>query len=95
MPPIGAASPRPAASESPAWVKTIVDNKVMSKLGRRDSHAPSKALAFDSSSPRFKHGSDLAMVHARSRTLEYSRDELNKPVYDLQMLEGPQVKVRN
>ena len=67
----------------------------MSKLGRRDRHAPSKALAFDSSSPRFKHGSDLAMVHARSRTLDYSKEELSKPVYDLQMLEGPQVKVRN
>ena len=35
------------------------------------------------------------MVHARSRTLDYSKEELSKPVYDLQMLEGPQVKVRN
>ena len=95
LPPIGAASPRPAALEGPAWVKTIVDSRVMSKLGRRDRNAPSKALAFDSSSPRFKHGSDLAMVHARSRTLDCSKEDLSKPVYDLQMLEGPQVKVRN
>ena len=49
LPPIGAASPRPAALEGPAWVKTIVDSRVMSKLGRRDRNAPSKALAFDSS----------------------------------------------
>ena len=50
-----------------------------------------KGTAFNSTAPRFQ--SETSRNHNRSRTL--NTEDIQKPVYDLQMLEGPQIKARN
>lgn len=69
------------------------DKGLLSKLGLNENLISKKGTAFNSTSPRFKSETSRN-GHNRSRTLN-GDDAANKPVYDLQMLEGPQMKARN
>mmetsp|Transcript_16811 Transcript_16811/g.21275 ORF Transcript_16811/g.21275 Transcript_16811/m.21275 type:complete len:108 (+) Transcript_16811:1842-2165(+) len=63
---------------------------MLSKLGLQDNLLGKKGLAFNSTSPRFK---ESERMHQRNRTI--NGEDLTKPVYELQMLEGPQIKAKN
>ena len=55
--------------------------------------ATKQGLAFCSTAPRFKEDGEGVAAHIRNRTL--NGDDITKPVYELQMLEGPQIKAKN
>ena len=69
------------------------DRSLLQRLGLQDNLLGKKGLAFNSTSPRFQNQDNSRNAHNRARTL--NADDLQKPVYDLQMLEGPQMKARN
>ena len=79
-------------SEITEALKRGRDKSMLRNLGLNDSLVGKKGLAFNSTAPRFKDESQ-ASLHMRNRTL--NSDDLTKPVYELQMLEGPQIKAKN
>ena len=72
---------------------------LMAKLRTDDGDFANKSVAFNSQASRFPASTERGLAvptgrngHLRSKTIA---DDDMRPVYELQMLEGPQVKARH
>ena len=77
-------------SEVPHVLKKGKSKNYLDKQGIRVNVSTKQGLAFCSKSPRFKEDEESLAAHIKNRTLNV--DDTTKPVYELQILEGPQIK---